>query len=320
MSTEPPFRCHSLGAGDQSAYRIHTFPALRHLLDNAGDARILAVGAVDGSNRPVGLALGHPSIAADDGQWAQLLSLYVQPESRGAGVGSGLLSAFGALCLERGLPEIRATYMTGQSSTATLERFLASSGWSAPEGRMLVIQATLESIKAAPWMKTFALPDRMEVVRWLDLTEQDRSGIRDSQREQAWVPADLYPFDHEANCEPVTSLALKLEGRVVGWVINHRVEGVLRFTCSFVHRRLQRMGRILLLYNESVARMPLAGLQVGMWTVPVWHPAMAAFARRWMAPYATRFEETRGVRLRLAQPPDNHAHRNGGNTATNPTG
>lgn len=291
----------TLGAGDPWGYQTYTFPALRPLLDRAGAGHVVVVGADTVGGQPIGLALGAISTGPDGGRFAELLSLYVQPVARRRRIGAGLLAAFTDICRLQGLDEIRATYMTGQSSTPAVQALLARSGWSLPQPRMLVIQATLESIKAAPWMKDYPLSEGMQIVRWMDLNEADRAGIRESQGSQHWIPDDLYPFDHEAHCEPVTSLALKLNGQVVGWVINHRMDNVLRYTCSFMHRRLQRMGRILLLYNESVARMPQAGLDTGMWTVPIWHAGMAAFARRWMAPYATRFEETRGSRLDLAR-------------------
>jgi hypothetical protein len=38
-----------------------------------------------------------------------------------------------------------------------------------------------------------------------------------------------------------------------------------------------------------------------MWTTPLYHPRMAAFARRWMQPYSIYFGETRGVRKSLAK-------------------
>ena len=272
---------------------------MRFLLAQTANGNAFAVGAEDKAGAPLGLVLGHLTDDAEGGPSAQLASIYVRPDSRGIGIGTELLAAFKQGCMRRGLPQIRATYMTGQPSTHWVEKLFASAGWAAPKARMLVIQATLASIAPAPWMKAYRLPERMEIVAWCDLTPGERDWIAATQREQSWIPSDLYPFDHEAMCEPVTSLALKLEGCVVGWVINHRVGNVLRFTCSFMHRRLQRMGRILLLYNEAVTRMPQVGLDTGMWTVPVWHPAMAAFGRRWMAPYATRFEETRGTHLDL---------------------
>ncbi|MBI4983904.1 MAG: GNAT family N-acetyltransferase [Rhodocyclales bacterium] len=288
-----------LDADSRWGYGSFTFPALRHLLRRLGDGGAMAVAADDAAGSPLGLALG---VAAngDGGQSAaELMSIYVRPESRRQGVAAGVLAAFTDICRQQGRAEVRATYMTGQPTTPAVEALFARAGWTPPETRMLVVQATLESIRAAPWMRDYPLAENMRIVRWLDLTEVERAGIVDSQSVQAWIPEDLYPFNHEAGCEPTTSLALKVDGKVVGWTINHRVGHVLRYTCSFMHRRLQRLGRILLLYNESVARMPQAGLDTGMWTVPIWHPNMAAFARRWMAPYATRFDETRGSRRSL---------------------
>lgn len=51
--------------------------------------------------------------------------------------------------------------------------------------------------------------------------------------------------------------------------------------------------------RSAVARTPQAGLDTGTWTVPIWHAGMSAFATCWMAPYATRFDDTRGSRLAL---------------------
>ena len=76
--------------------------------------------------------------------------------------------------------------------------------------------------------------------------------------------------------------------------------GVLRFTCGFVHRDLQRMARILLLVNEAVERAPEIGMSQAMWTIPLAHESMVRFAQRWMQPYSTFFGETRGVGKRLA--------------------
>jgi GNAT superfamily N-acetyltransferase len=296
MTHSPSVVYRTLGVDQQWGYRALTFPALGHLLDRLDDGDVMALGVDDAAGKPLGLALGVEANGEDGARRAQLLSLYVEPASRRNGIAAGLLVAFTDLCRGRGCAEISATYMSGQPTTAGLERLLASAEWTQPETRMLVVHATLDSIRPAPWMRSYPMADNMQIVDWLDLTQADRAEIAESQFREPWIPPDLYPFDHESNCEPVTSLALKVDGRIVGWTINHRVGSVLRYTCSFMHRRLQRMGRILLLYNEAVARMPQAGLDTGMWTVPVWHPGMAAFARRWMAPYATRFDETRGTK------------------------
>jgi GNAT superfamily N-acetyltransferase len=304
MSTE--CRVRRLGRGDEWRYRPFTFPALRSLLDRIDSDEVIGMVAETADGNPVGLALGRVSNDPADGWTVELLSIYVHPDQRRRGIGVRLTRAFVQACRDHPhLLEIRATFMTGSNSTPAVLALLGRGGWTDPAPRMWVIEATLDSIRAAPWMKSFPIPEGMEIVPWLALSQADRDRIASSQQLLQWIPQDLYPFDHEAHCEPITSLALRHQGEVVGWVINHRVGDILRYTCSFMHRRLQRMGRILLLYNEAVARMPQAGLTTGMWTVPVWHPGMSAFAKRWMAPYATRFEQTLGSRLVLRSAAEN---------------
>lgn len=291
----PPADCFVLQAHDFWLYRRLTFPAFRGWLDTPCDPGLVAVGLrVDGAS--AGLALGW---VGDDGQ-ATLASVFVLPEHRGQGGATALLAHWSRQAAQSGATAVQATWRSGQPTTAAVEALLARAGWSAPQPRMLVVVATLASIADAPWIRPQALPADMRILPWQAVDAEARAALRASHAESPWIAPDLVPFDHEAGCEPNTSCALVWKGDVVGWVINHAVDGVLRFTCSFMHPRLQRLGRIVLLYQAAVARMPAAGFDTGMWTVPVWHPRMADFARRWMAPHATRFDETRGAGKSLA--------------------
>ncbi len=143
------------------------------------------------------------------------------------------------------------------------------------------------------------LPKGYDVLPWAQVTTAEREALRVSNLEKPWIAPDLVPFYFEENYEPVTSVALRINGATLGWCLNHVVDGILRFTCSFLRRDLQRLGRIVLLYSESVSRMPVAGLSVGMWTVPIKHAGMVNFTRKHMQPYSIFFGETRGVTAHL---------------------
>jgi hypothetical protein len=189
--------------------------------------------------------------------------------------------------------------MVEQNTTSAVECALRKAGWGDPQARMLVVRCSLDSIKDAPWMKDYRLPAGYEIISWVDVSATERAHIMETHRQAPWIAPDLVPFDFEAHIEPLTSVALRVNGQILGWCLNHVVDGILRYTCSFVRRDLQRLGRIVLLYNEAVARMPQAGLSVGSWTVPLAHPGMAAFARRHMQPYSIFFGETRGIEKRI---------------------
>ena len=190
--------------------------------------------------------------------------------------------------------------MTGKPGIAAFERVLAKAGWNPPETRMLVVKSTIPLIQKAPWMKLTELPDKMQIIAWNEVTEAERAALRHSRETETWIPDDLVPFDHEGNFEPRTSVALRHENRIVGWVINHQMSPkLIRFTCSFMRPDFQRLGRIVWLYADSVRRMEQHGFDEGMWTVPLKYPRNVAVTRRWMLPYASFFGETRGAEKQL---------------------
>jgi GNAT superfamily N-acetyltransferase len=279
-------------------FRHMTFPAYRAVLDfdPVRPAPVLVGAMADGA--AIGLAL---AAIASRGTDSELLSMYVEPNYRNRGVAAALVEKTCDELNARGVETVRATYMTGQPVTAAVERVFTKTGWSAPQTRMLVVRFTLESAAGAPWIGRFRkLPAGYDIVPWVGLTADERLRLRESQEHDHWIAEDLIPFDFEPGIEPVTSLALRYRGEVVGWCLNHIVGDVLRFTCSFMRRDLARLGRVLLLYCEAVARMPRIGLAAGMWTIPVRHASYVRFAQRRMQPYSVFFGETRGIVKSLA--------------------
>jgi GNAT superfamily N-acetyltransferase len=279
------------------AFRHMTFPAYRAALNlNAARPARVLVGA-KANSAAIGLAF---AAIASRGTGAELLSMYVDGDYRNRGVATALVEKICAELIARGVETIRATYMTGQPTTAAVERVFAKTGWSAPQTRMLVVRFTLDSVAGAPWITHFRmLPAGYDIVPWVELTADERTQLRTSQERDHWIAEDLVPFDFESGIEPITSLALRYRGEVVGWCLTHIIGDVLRFTCSYIRRDLARLGRVLPLYSEAITRMPRTGLVAGMWAIPVHHASFARFAQRRMQPYFVFFGETRGVRKSL---------------------
>ena len=280
-------------------YRSMTFPAFQGLLNfNSADVAPLAVGTLQ-NEAPAGLAL---LVTSPNTSEAELLSIFVAPRLRRNGIALELMQRTLAYCKTQNIQKISASYMSGQDSTQTLENIFNKTGWTAPQTRMLVVRCSLDSIKSAPWLNRYALPKGYEVLPWAQVTTAEREALRVSNLEKPWIAPDLVPFDFEENYEPVTSVALRVNGAIVGWCLTHAVEGMLRFTCAFVRKDLQRLGRLLLLWDEVVARMPHAGCTVGMWTIRLSSKSMVDFARKHMQPYSIYFGETRGVTIQMAFP------------------
>jgi GNAT superfamily N-acetyltransferase len=302
----PTIETHILTpAQDAPAFLPMTFPHYAHLLTKADLDRAIAVPlAATADGEPAGLVLGAMP-KADHPAPPSLFSLFVAPAWRHHGIGTRLMEEFHREIARRGGRTIRVSYMSGKESIPFFERILRKTGWSEPTPRMAAIKADLLQIRAMdpPWLRGRRVDsNRFQIIPWREVTEAQKQALRRSHEQEKWIAEDLAPWKHEANYDPVTSCALLRDGELVSWVINHHMpDGTTRFTCSFAHPRLQRLGVVLWLYKESVDQAEKHGRRYGTWTVPLYHPAMHAFAVRWMKPCAVYCRETYGCEKHLVE-------------------
>ncbi len=281
-----------------------TFPAYRHLLELRPAPRLRD----DPRQRPIqplGLAAFHGELAVglalaelplEGENVPELLSLFVAPEYRDNGIGTALVSAMSEEIAARRFSHLYATYMTGKPSIAAVERILAKCGFEPPVTRTVTVRFKVQDVAKFPWLDKYRVRSGGEIFPWTELKPEEREELQRSQAETGWIAKDLQPWDHDAlGFEPVTSVGMRLEGKVVGWVINHAIsETMLRFTCSYIRKDLGRRGRILPLYSESLRRLPQTQFEECTFVAPIWHPTMAHFVQRWVGPWSSFLAETRG--------------------------
>ena len=315
MSGERRFDLQLLSPGQARAVLGMTFPAYRHLLalqpsprhPEQGDAEIVQPIAVVAwhEGAPAGMALAEMPSSVAEGASAELLSLFVEPDLRGQGMGTALVAQLAEVLRQRGLARLTTVYMTGKPGIPPFERVLAKDGWEAPVTRTVTLRFTPEEALSTPWFARFTLPaSEYEIFPWTELRPDERARIQESQAASRWIKVGLEPWTHDRHgFDPVSSLGLRYRGAVVGWVINHRVsDDVVRFTCSFMRKDLGRRGRILPLYTAAIERLRAAGIGSCMFVTPVVHRTMVEFVKRRCAPWASFFGETKGARKDLRGP------------------
>lgn len=276
-------------------YERLTFPSYGHLLrDIESNSLIIAISA-SYLEQPVGLALAN--ITPGD-RAAEVLSIFVEPSHRCTGIGTALITRLEAELRARDCTKAKLVYTTGKPTTPNLEHLLWKCHWAPPKALRLVCEGKAETILEAPWMKRYShLLSSYSIFPWVEITQEERQAIQQKQEAQPWIPEDLIPFqyEHKHNFEPLNSLGLRYQGQVVGWVINHRLDpDTIRYTCSFVRKDLQKMGRIISLYAEAGKRQVRAKLPNVIWIVPLIHESMMKFVKHRWAPYLTSLAETRG--------------------------
>jgi GNAT superfamily N-acetyltransferase len=231
-----------------------------------------------------------------------LLSVYVDPQFRGAGVGTLLITRIVEELSSRQCATIMAVYMSNRPTSPALARIFEKCGWSAPLKRMSVLESDIETIASAPWQRVTPLSCGYELFPWKHLTAADNSEIAETSLSLPWFPSDLNPLAYP-DFEHQTSLGLRFNGHLIGWIITHEMSrDRLRFTCGWVKAEHQRRGRCIPYLNlvvESISRGRAAEYTKATWTIPEHHAGMRRFAERWLRPFATSWSGTYEVRKQL---------------------
>jgi GNAT superfamily N-acetyltransferase len=221
-------------AESRRAFAAMTYPTFRAALLKA-DGSHVAVGAWrDG--QPVGLLLAKIEKVEKGG--ASILSVFVDPEHRRAGIGAGLFALAEAELRGRGLSRISIIYPTGSAGGEAVTRILHAQGWAEPRPRMhliLVDITTLAKVREAKWFRRPQLPEGCEMFPWAELTADERADMLRRQAESPWYPEELSPFVDTDPIDPRISLGLRYRGEIAGWCVAHRLaDGTVRYTTLYM--------------------------------------------------------------------------------------
>jgi GNAT superfamily N-acetyltransferase len=285
-----------------------TFPSYRVLLAQLGSAARDAQGnlsiacAATAGGQPAGLVIAQvpaPTEAVPSPE-AEILSIFVDPDQRGKGIGTALVACLEGALAARGVRGLMGVYMTGRPSIPALERIFEKRAFAPPERRTVVVRCTPEEVQPCDWYRKARMPDGATVFPWSELTGEERAWLQSSQKERNWIHPELEPWRFDKHCHQLSSVGMRKDGEVVGWVINHLIaKDMVRFTVSFMRYDLARRGAIFPLYVESMERMKGKGLTCTFVTASYFEP-MVRFVQRRVQPFVSFVGETRGVSKALA--------------------
>jgi GNAT superfamily N-acetyltransferase len=220
----------------------------------------------------VGLALAQHTASAAG---AEVVSLFVVPNQRQRGIGSGLLTHLAHVVAEQGRRSIHLTYRDDWPGAVALERILARQGWSTPRDTLLLCKARLTSVLQAPWFAQARLATGYHVFPWDDLTPAEQQAIAARQAREGWFPAVLDPFQEAARREPTSSLGLRWHDEVVGWMITHRINTeTVQYTSLFITPgRRHRAQAVPLLaaagQRQAAQQIPFSTFQIDVTNDPM---------------------------------------------------
>ncbi len=280
-----------------------TFPLFRPLLKTLGaeeqdpeSVRPVVCRARAG-NKPTGLIVAR--LPTDVEPAAEILSIFVAPDLRKQGIATYLIGSLEEALIRRGVPSVLGVYMTSLPNIPAIEGMFAKSGFSAPVRRAVIVRTTPEEMSNANWYKRARLPSNCTIFPWSELTPDELETMKRTQAESHWIHPDLEPWNFDKDFDRQSSVGMRRNDEVVGWVINHRAsEKMVAFTISFMREDLARRGRIFPLYKASLEQLSGTGTTCTFMTATRFE-AMVRFTETRLGPFASFCGETRGVTKEL---------------------
>lgn len=229
---------------------------------------------------------------------AEIISLFVEPNYRHQGIGTNLIQYLEKGLIKVGCKQVQVHYKTSKITPTDFEPLLTNCGWKKPQTKMILGFGNLENIAAkAPWLNhlsQYQLPSDLEIFLWKDLTQSEREEILKTQKEKPWYPEVLSPFYPDFRLETINSLGLRYQGKVVGWMINHRVsEDTIRYSTLFVAKEFQRSGKAMLLLAKSMRLQSESSIPFGKSAVQIENQSMLRIVSRHLTPYLIEQTESR---------------------------
>lgn len=283
--TDAGFLIRRLEPGTALEFARYTFPKYQPLLGSDSSATI--IGARKNQD-PVGLAIG--LLSPGSGR-AKILSVAVSAAHRNRGLGTALLSSLeGELASSCGYAD--AVFMGGTPTSEYVHRMLERRGWGQIQKRSLFCRSdNVESLMSAPWFRRSCLGGSFQILPWHQITPAEKRAVR--ERRVVSYEETLSPFIQEDSIEPVTSMALRYQGELAGWLITHLIApDLLRVTRMFVREDLRKRARAVPMIVESIVRyIDHPDIRVnpkrGIWDIDVNNAPMIQFAHRRLAPFMT---------------------------------
>lgn len=207
-------------------------------------------------DKAVGLVLG---LSDQKGANFRILSLKVNPQNQNQKIATRMLLALEQSLKKEGFKSIDLQYRSHWPTIPILKKLFIRLSWHEPIFSLRICQSLIE--QAFPVFHTnHKLPEGYEFTSWEEVTNDEKEKIKQKHASAKWYPEDVSPFQLEHIIEPRTSVALRFQGEIVGWLVMHQItKETLEYTALFVdeaHRSF-KIGHLLM--GEGIQRQAKQG-------------------------------------------------------------
>lgn len=237
----------------------------------------------------VGFALGVCEMSIERGR---LASLFVKEEQRRQGIGSQLLAYLEAEFVKEGCVAIYTEFSDDNPFREAVEKILSKRKWAPPTLYMLNCYYRVQEFHPPWWDRVHPLPETFQEFLWKDLKAEERKRLV-HQAEQWTFHPSVSPIRQAETIEYQNSLGLRHEGKVVGWMMTHRVDAdTIAYSALYIAPEYRHTGCAIRLLIDSIALQKESSVPYSLFKVNLEEvdPSWIAFVKRRLIPYACRMQ------------------------------
>ena len=185
---------------------------------------------------------------------AQLLSLMVQETSRHKGIGSALLKRFMTHASAKQISLVSTVYEETDANALYFQKMLAAQGWEPSVTQAIRYFFHLPSFNPYWFQHPPQLPSSYKILPWTKLSQKELSDLKKQEERHVFSPL-VSPFTDPGRIEPLTSLALKHQDEIVGWIMTHHLSPhLLRYSAFYIQPQFRNLEGTVALLAEAIRR------------------------------------------------------------------
>lgn len=201
-------------------------------------------------NHPVGVGLASLYTKVQN---AHIHALEIAPQYNEPSLYQNLLQVITQKLIENGIRIATYNYFKEAPSTLTWENIFVDEKWNGPQPLMIECLFHRSHFDPDWWYKKMHFEKGFEEILLKDLSPSEKNDLV-RRWEQGSIPDYIYPLDREkAEIEYGNSLALRHQGKIVGWIVTHRLTpDLIRYSSLYLEDEFSSTGYWLKLLIDAL--------------------------------------------------------------------
>ena len=226
--------------------------------------KLIGLGAIN-QGIPVGICLGLLNI---DLHFFEFLHIEVDCEHRCRHIGRTLMAKTQKEAVKQQAKFFSFIYTKDEPETPAIEKIVNANHWEGSRPFMVKGYFNLDTFDPPLLHLNLHYPPKYKEFFWKDLKESQKKDLLFREK-QGHFPVAVSPFNDEKMIEPLNSLGLLDEERVVGWLITHRIDTeTIRYASLFIEPSLKFRALSMKLLVDSILLHKHSPIKKGVTEIP----------------------------------------------------